>query len=92
MKHLKKITCTALAVMMGTLPLSACNSGGNSAGDDTTFSWWIYSGADSSYYMEYQENPAIQYSLQKHMDLKTRILHWNSGFLRPVPQRITIRR
>lgn len=65
MKHLKKITCTALAVMMGTLPLSACNSGGNSTGDDTTFSWWIYSGADSSYYMEYQENPAIQYSLQK---------------------------
>lgn len=65
MKHLTKITCTALAVMMGTLPLSACNSGGNFAGDDTTFSWWIYSGADSSYYMEYQENPAIQYSLQK---------------------------
>ena len=64
MKKLTKLLCLALTLVMVVSMFSACGSGGSSAGEDTTFSWWIYSGADSSYYMEYQENPAIQYTLQ----------------------------
>ncbi|MGN0999187.1 MAG: hypothetical protein ACI4PO_06505 [Faecousia sp.] len=64
MKKFTKLLCALLALLMVMSVLGAC-SGGNSAGDDTTFTWWIYSGADSAYYMDYQENPAIQYTLQK---------------------------
>lgn len=46
-----------------TTLLSGCGGGG-SASSDTTFTWWIYSGADSMYYSEYQENPAVQYTLR----------------------------
>ncbi len=62
MKKLTKLLCLLLALVMVGSVLSACSGGG--AGDDTTFTWWIYSGADASYYMDYQENPAIQYTLQ----------------------------
>lgn len=64
MKKLTKLLCLALTLVMVVSLLSACGSSGSSAGEDTTFTWWIYSGADSSYYMDYSENPAIQYTLQ----------------------------
>jgi len=43
--------------------LTGCGGGGSASGDNT-YTWWIYSGADSMYYSEYQENPAVQYTLQ----------------------------
>lgn len=45
--------------------LSGCGGGGGGKGGEEQFSWWIYNGADSSYYTEYSENPAIQYTLTK---------------------------
>ena len=65
MKKLAKLLCLVLTFVMVISMLSACGGAGGAAGEDTTFTWWIYSGADSSYYMDYQENPAIQYTLQK---------------------------
>lgn len=64
MKKLTKLFCLALALTLVAATFAGCGGGGSTAGDDTTFSWWIYSGADSSYYTDYQENPAIQYTLQ----------------------------
>lgn len=64
MKKISKLLSLTLAVLMVLSALTACGVGGSSAGDDTTFTWWIYSGADASYYMDYQENPAIRYTLQ----------------------------
>ncbi len=52
MKKLTKLLCLLLALVMVGSVLSACSGGG--AGDDTTFTWWIYSGADASYYLDYQ--------------------------------------
>lgn len=66
MKKISKILCLALALVMMVSMFSGCDNStsGGSAGEDTTFTWWIYSGADSAYYMDYVENPAIQYTLQ----------------------------
>ena len=64
MKKFTKLLCLALVLVMTAATVAGCGGGGNTAGDDTTFSWWIYSGADSSFYMDYQENPAVQYTLQ----------------------------
>ncbi len=61
-KHRTLALVMALAMSLTTL-LTGCGGGG-SAGGDTTFTWWIYSGADSAFYSEYQENPAVQYTLQ----------------------------
>ena len=61
-----KITGILTAIAM-TVPLvlTSCGQKGNDASEDTTFSWWLYSGPDASYYTEYTENPAIQYTLDK---------------------------
>lgn len=59
----KRIPALILVCVMLAAALAGCNKGG--AGSDTTFTWWIYSGANSAYYVDYQENPAIQYTLQK---------------------------
>ena len=60
----KRLTALTLVCLMLAGILAGCG-GGSSAGDDTTFSWWIYSGANSDFYTDYQENPAVQYTLQK---------------------------
>ena len=39
--------------------LSGCGGGG--ASSDTSFTMWIYQGADASYYTDYGDNPVIQY-------------------------------
>ncbi len=64
MKKFTKLLCLALVLVMITATFAGCGGGSGKAGDDTTFTWWIYSGADASFYMDYQENPAIQYTLQ----------------------------
>ncbi len=64
MKKSGKALLTAAAALSISAALTGCGGSGG-AGDDTTFTWWIYSGADSSYYTEYSENPAIQYTLEK---------------------------
>ena len=64
MKKFSKLLCLALSLVMVASMFSACGGAGGSADEDTTFSWWIYSGVDSAYYMDYVENPAIQYTLK----------------------------
>ncbi len=64
MKKKAKAVGLGLAAVM-TIPLITTGCGSSKAGSDTTFTWWIYSGADSSYYTEYSENPAVQYTLSK---------------------------
>lgn len=68
MKNYKKITALLLCGCMAA-SMTACGSGsgGSSAkaSDDTSYTMWIYSGADASYYTEYSENPALQYALSK---------------------------
>ena len=61
-KHRYLALLLAFAMVMSAL-LTGCGGDG-SASSDTTYTWWIYSGADSMYYSEYQENPAVQYTLQ----------------------------
>lgn len=61
-KHRILATVTVLVML-----LTGCGGNGGSGGSassDNTYTWWIYSGADSMYYNEYQENPAVQYTLQ----------------------------
>lgn len=61
----KRKTGLLLGICMA-LSVTACgNSGGDTPGADNVYSMWIYSGADSSYYTDYRENPAIQYALSK---------------------------
>jgi hypothetical protein len=64
MKKTKVLTALTLAATMalGSLSLTGC---GSSASDENTYTWWIYSGQDSSYYSDYVENPSIQYTLNQ---------------------------
>lgn len=66
MKKKARIVSSILTFTIAATMLAGCGGSKTAkAGKDTTFSWWIYSGADSSYYTEYSENPAVQYSLTK---------------------------
>ena len=90
MKKFTKLLCLVLALLMTMSILTACGgSGAGKAGDDTTFSWWIYSGADTSYYMDYSENPAIRYTQQKQYGPNNKSIALSSGRLLPAPPRIT---
>ena len=66
MKKYKKIMALLLCLTM-ILSVIGCskagngNGGNNGASKDTSFSWWLFSGADSSYYPSYNDNPAIQF-------------------------------
>ena len=68
MNKYKKIMAMLLCLSL-VLSLAGCSSNlggkGNGATADTSFSWWIFAGADSSYYTEYEENPAMQYLMSK---------------------------
>lgn len=63
MRKRKRAAAFVLAAGLA-LTATGCGSGGK-AGDDTSFTMWIYSGADASYYTTYEENPAVQYALSK---------------------------
>lgn len=60
---MKKKWIAILLILAMALPLAACGGGG--AGSDTTFTFWIYNGIDSAYYMDYNDNPALKYALSK---------------------------
>lgn len=65
MKKLRPVSMLLALVMVLSALLTGCGGGGGgNASAENTYSWWIYSGADSMYYYDYQENPAIQYTLQ----------------------------
>lgn len=65
MKKRRILSLLLALAMLSTALLTGCGGGGGSADAENTYTWWIYSGADSMYYNEYQENPAVQYTLQK---------------------------
>lgn len=65
---MKKIQKAVTALLCGGLMASvaACgDSAGGSAGADTSYTMWIYSGEDASYYTDYKENPVLQYVMGK---------------------------
>lgn len=62
MRTLKRVLAVVFSSAMVMSFLSACTGGGTS-GD--AYTMWIYSGQDSSYYLDYEENPALQYALSK---------------------------
>ncbi|MDL2301415.1 hypothetical protein LJC58_03570 [Lachnospiraceae bacterium OttesenSCG-928-D06] len=67
MRRLQKAAACILCSSMA-ITLSACGSSGNTgnqADESTSFTMWIYSGSDSSYYTDYKDNPVIQYALNK---------------------------
>ena len=67
MKLSNKVLALSLSVVM-IVSAAGCSKGtigGNDTGvsADRTYSYWIASGEDSSYYSTYEENPGIQYLL-----------------------------
>lgn len=75
---LKKILAMGLMAVMtfSTLALTGCGSGASS---DTSFTMWIYNGADAQYYTDYADNPVNQYLTSKtwgEEDKKIDIEYW----------------
>ena len=80
MKHkmTKRIVGAALCGAMATGLLAGCGGGGGSS-SDTSFTMWIYSGADSQYYTDYKDNPVVQYITSKtwgEEDKKVDLTFW----------------
>ena len=75
---LKKILAMGMMAVtaFSTLALTGC---GNGASSDTSYTMWIYQGADASYYTDYAENPVNQYLTSKtwgEEDKKVSIEYW----------------
>ena len=51
--------------------LTACGSG-NKASEENSYTMWIYSGADSTYFLDYAEHPVFQYLKSKTWGPETR--------------------
>lgn len=64
---LKRCLASLLALCMGTALLAGCDggSGGGGGAADTTFTYWISAGVDSSYYADYRDSPVYTYYLNK---------------------------
>ena len=62
-KMAKRIIGAALCGTMAAGLLAGCGGGGSSS--DTSFTMWLYSGADSQYYTDYADNPVWQYLSQQ---------------------------
>lgn len=60
MKRSVKILSLLLALLM-VLSMTACGSSDGANGDSWQISWWIPTGEDSSFYEEYEDNPALQW-------------------------------
>ena len=77
-----KMKRNALVVLLLVFTLSmllvSCGDGSKSAKDGNVLdlTWWISRGEDSTYYMSYNDNPAIKYietlefNGKKHIDFK----------------------
>ena len=77
---------TAVVVLLVGMQIYYGNVGTttvSSAGPETTFDWWIYSGTSSEYYDNYAQNPAIQYTLQRGWGPEEKAIALN--FLQPPP-------
>mgnify|MGYP001852337424 CR=1 FL=1 len=64
LKTTKKIVSAAMCGALATGLLAGCGAGGGSS-SDTSYTMWIYQGADSQYYTEYSDNPVYQYLASK---------------------------
>ena len=65
-KTLKRVFGAVLGTTMAISLLAGCGGGDGTSGNaDETYTMWIYSGQDAAYYLDYEENPALQYALQK---------------------------
>ncbi len=60
----KRLIALAVTATLLLLILTGCNGGGQDDGT-TTYSIWMLSGDDSSYYDSYDKNPSIEYLLTK---------------------------
>lgn len=74
----KKILALGLAAVtaLSSLALTGCGGGASS---DTSFTMWIYQGADAQYYTDYAENPVNQYLTSQtwgEEDKKVSIEYW----------------
>ena len=83
MKKLRPVSMLLALVMVLSALLTGCGGGGGSASAENTYTWWIYSGADSMYYYDYQENPVIQYTLQNGWGAENKNIAFE--FLVPAP-------
>lgn len=52
-----------IGILAATVFTAGCSN--KSGKGDTDFSFWIYNGADSSYYTDYKDNPSLKYALDK---------------------------
>ena len=66
MKLLKKVLAVLLCAAL-IIPATGCSkkTGGDGAGEDTTFTYWTGTGEDSAYYTDYRDNPGVDYILSK---------------------------
>ncbi|MDO4285469.1 MAG: extracellular solute-binding protein [Eubacteriales bacterium] len=61
----KKMTAAALCAVTAVSTAACGAGGGSSASAENTYSVWLYSAQDASYYTDYSENPALQYVQSK---------------------------
>ena len=68
MKMKKTITLCIIASMLCMAVAGCSKSGGSDGGasEDTTFTWWMPQGEDSSFYDAYDKNPAVEYMLTRN--------------------------
>lgn len=64
MKEFQKLAVTA-ACAISALALAGCGASSGSAAEENTYSIWLYSAQDSSFYTDYAENPALQYLMNR---------------------------
>lgn len=64
MKGLKKFVLTAVCGI-ALLSVTGCGDSSESVSDEHTYSVWLYSAQDASYYTDYAENPTIQYLMSR---------------------------
>lgn len=64
MKKIKKLLSFTICLLL-VVSMTACSGGSNNAATDTSYTMWIYGGADSTYYSDFNDNPVMQYATSK---------------------------
>jgi len=64
MKRYKKLAAIAVGAI-SALALAGCGDSSGEASAENTYSIWLYSAQDASYYTDYAENPVLQYLLDQ---------------------------